>query len=309
MKLIQSLALSATCIFALVSCTKDVENSMPVANAGMSRSIKLPQDTVKLRGTATDSDGALIGYIWKMVSGPNRPFLDNSGSDSALVMGLVKGTYQFEFTAIDDKGGRGFDTVQIEVLPSDILQLSQQPSFNEYEGYLAGNDNGYEASWQTHELGVIYWTDQGVPYGMRPVVKFDLSSIPANATIVSAKLSLYSHPNPSNGNHISPNSGSDISMLIQRVTSPWTVSSLKWNNKPSTTSTGQVIVPHTALPSLDLLNVDVKSMVAAMVESNNYGFAMKLQNEALYNSRIFCSSRHSDASKHPKLVVEYRIDK
>jgi len=37
----------------------------------------------------------------------------------------------------------------------------------------------------------------------------------------------------------------------------------------------------------------------------NYGFKLQLANEVEYTSRIFCSSYYSDATRHPKLVVQY----
>jgi hypothetical protein len=47
-------------------------------------------------------------------------------------------------------------------------------------------------------------------------------------------------------------------------------------------------------------------MVGSMVSTNNYGFFMKLQNETIYNSRIFVSSRTANQqAKYPKLVVVY----
>jgi hypothetical protein len=57
---------------------------------------------------------------------------------------------------------------------------------------------------------------------------------------------------------------------------------------------------------LDLVNMDVKNLVASMVAGNNYGFMIGLQNETAYNCRIFCASFYSNAAKHPKLVVVYQ---
>ena len=142
--------------------------------------------------------------------------------------------------------------------------------------------------------------------GQRGLVKFDLSTIPANATILSAKLTLYSNPTPNNGDLIHANSGPDNTTLIQRVISTWTASTVKWTNQPSTTSANQIVVAHTSQPFLDLVDLDVKAMVQSMIASNsNNGFMIKLQTEAIYNSRIFASSFYGDATKHPKLVIEY----
>jgi hypothetical protein len=56
---------------------------------------------------------------------------------------------------------------------------------------------------------------------------------------------------------------------------------------------------------LDLVDMDVTAMVSRMQTNGNYGFMIQLQNEATYNSRIFCSSKFNVAAKHPKLVIVY----
>jgi hypothetical protein len=137
-------------------------------------------------------------------------------------------------------------------------------------------------------------------------LQFDLSNIPANASITSAKLTLFSDHTPLNGNQIDANYGTDNSLLIQQITTPWSTSTVKWNNQPGTTTSNEILIPSTTQPYLDLVDVDVTDMVSSMVKNNaNYGFFIRLQNEVIYTSRIFCSSKYTDATKHPKLVVEY----
>jgi hypothetical protein len=81
---------------------------------------------------------------------------------------------------------------------------------------------------------------------------------------------------------------------------------VKWNNQPSATTTGQITIPSTTQSRLDLPNIDVTAMVSNMVKNNaNHGFFIRLQNEVIYTSRIFCSSKYADASKHPKLTIVY----
>lgn len=45
-----------------------------------------------------------------------------------------------------------------------------------------------------------------------------------------------------------------------------------------------------------------------MVKNNaNYGFLLKIQNEQIYNSRLFISSHNTVyTSKRPKLVIQYQ---
>ena len=186
--------------------------------------------------------------------------------------------------------------------------LNQQPTNNSTEVHIWGNNTNEEGSYNgAPEVGASSWTHNSNPVGQRGLIKFDLSSIPASATIVSAKLSLYSNPTPQNGDLVHANSGSNNAMLIQRVISGWTASAVKWTNQPATTTSDQIVIPHTSEPFLDIVDLDVKTLVEAMVgENQNYGIMIRLQTETAYNSRIFCSSFYSDATKHPKLVVEYK---
>ncbi len=46
-------------------------------------------------------------------------------------------------------------------------------------------------------------------------------------------------------------------------------------------------------------------MVNNMITSGNYGFKIQLQNEAIYNIRVFCSARYADSTRYPKLVVSF----
>jgi hypothetical protein len=49
----------------------------------------------------------------------------------------------------------------------------------------------------------------------------------------------------------------------------------------------------------------VTQLVRNMIASGNYGFMIRLQDEVIYNSRIFCSSSYSDSTKRPVLVINY----
>jgi hypothetical protein len=137
------------------------------------------------------------------------------------------------------------------------------------------------------------------------LIKFDLSSIPANATILSADLYMYSDTIPKNGDLVNANSGVDNSFVVQQVASSWDPTTVTWFNQPTGSTTNQVVVPHTPLSFLNV-DINVKDMISSMVSTNtNYGFKLSLVNEVLYTSRIFCSSYYSDATRHPRLVVKY----
>ena len=42
-----------------------------------------------------------------------------------------------------------------------------------------------------------------------------------------------------------------------------------------------------------------------MINGNN-GFFMQLENEATYNFRQYCSSYYTDATKRPKMILQYK---
>jgi hypothetical protein len=95
-------------------------------------------------------------------------------------------------------------------------------------------------------------------------------------------------------------------MYIRRITNSWDGNTATWQTQPATTTTDQLLIPHTNQGFLDLTDLDVKVLIDAMRTSGNYGFMMILQNETIYTIRQFCSSHHSNTAKHPKLVIVYQ---
>jgi hypothetical protein len=201
------------------------------------------------------------------------------------------------------------DTVCVCKKP-DTLTLNLQPSASSTEmSYFGHNTHTHdESDGAPPELDAGAWTTGGLPINVRAMFKFDLSSIPANSKIVRAKLTLFGNPTPLNGDHVTANYGTDNSFYIRRVSGSWNnIDNAKWTAQPATTTTDQILIPHTSAPVGDLVDVDVAKLVQEMVNgsNNNYGFQIQLKNEVYYNIRGFCSSRSTYAAKRPKLVVEY----
>ena len=232
----------------------------------------------------------------------------NPGSPSTLIEGFVEGSYVFQLMVTDEDGATGVDTTRVTVNAPLIKTLNLQPSNNSLEVEVVVYNGASQAGSGAADIPLAAWTNGGLPLTIREVIKFDLSSIPANATIQSANLYLYSYPTPTlNGNFIDANFGTNNSILVQQIVANWSPSSIGWFNQPATTTANQVNVPTTTQSTLDL-NLDVKNMVSSMVSANaNYGFALKLQNETIYTSRIFVSSYNTTyPAKRPKLVVVYQ---
>lgn len=291
----------------LASCEKELWNKAPVVDAGDPITVNLPKNSTTLSATAADADGEIVSYLWSKVSGPGVPVIANPGSSSTVVGSLEAGEYVFQVMVTDDKGLTGVDTVSIIVLPAQVVSKIIQPGNNLSEVHIWGNNADKEQSGvNSVEIGGVAWTHYGDPIAMRAALKFDFSNIPSAATIVSAKLTLYSNPTPLNGVTDRANSGNDNTLLIQRITSSWVPSSVTWNNQPPATSDGQIVIPHTNEAFLDLVDIDVTDFVDNMIANDaNYGFLIRLKTESIYTSRIFCSSKYTDASKHPKLEIIY----
>jgi hypothetical protein len=284
-----------------------VDNKPPVVNAGNDTTFALKSslnDTITLKGSASDPDGTVVGYVWSQISGPTSAKILYPGSATTKVTNVATGSYVFQLMATDDQGGTGIKTVTITLQAAPIINLNLQPHQNPMEVGLAVWGTVDASDENAPEFEAEAWTHNGDPSYFRGLFRFDLSSIPSTATIVSARLTLYSNPTPINGNQVDANYGTNNSMYIQRVTSAW-APTVTWQNQPPTTTTSQLSVPSTTQSRLDLIDLDVTNLVKDMQQFGNYGFMIRLQSETILTSRIFCSSKYSDAAKHPKLVIQY----
>jgi hypothetical protein len=160
----------------------------------------------------------------------------------------------------------------------------------------------------SEDFAAAAWTNNGADSKLRSLIRFDLTSIPANSSIVSATLSLYHNPSSLNGDHSSL-SGSNES-VIQRVTTPWDENVVTWQNQPNTTTINQVILPQSTSTSQNYININVQALVQDMVNSptTNFGFLLKMVSETAYRRMIFASSDHPNSELHPRLTIVYNRD-
>lgn len=309
MRYINRILISSTVVlFVLTACKKDddVDPKPPVADAGNAQTIQLPVNSVTLTGSGTSTNGNITGYLWSLISGPNVPVIAKPSSASTAVTGMMAGTYQFQFLVVDDAGLTGVDTTSVLVNQAAQQTITLQPSneaSNEKNIVLIDSQDG---STHDKDLDAAAWTIGGAPTFIRGAFRFNMSSIPASATIISAKLSLYSIHDPTNGDLVNANSGTSNAMYVRRIISNWDGVTVTWQTQPATTTVDQLLIPHTDQAFLDLIDLDVKALVDAMRINGNYGFMIGLQNETAYNIRQFCSPFYSDATKHPKLVIVYQ---
>ena len=182
-----------------------------------------------------------------------------------------------------------------------------QPGFE--RGYDAEIFSCIASGYDTTNYGTIQdvcataWTHSGDTSLVRSLFKFDLSFIPNNYIVTSARLTLYYNPSSAEGQHASlsgPNSS-----VLQRITTNWGENTVTWNTQPQTTTVNQVLIPSTTSSTQNFIDIDVTQLVSDMVSnpSSSYGFLFKQQTEQFYRKLVFASSDHPVDSLHPKLEV------
>lgn len=149
------------------------------------------------------------------------------------------------------------------------------------------------------------WTSQGIPLVIRSLIEFDLSEIPQQGKIKSAKLFLYAAESiPYHIGHSNRSGSNDF--IIQRITTEWDEMGVTWNTQPETTTKGQVFIEGSHFVMQDY-EIVITGLIQDIIEnpSQGHGFMIKLVTEEYYRRLLFASSDYEDSSKHPKLVIEF----
>ncbi len=95
----------------IIQPTFDGSNQPPTADAGLDRNIQLPQDTLTLSGTGTDTDGVIDSVQWIQLSGPSASILSGDTTLNVLLSALQQGVYTYQLKVTDDDGDSDRDTV------------------------------------------------------------------------------------------------------------------------------------------------------------------------------------------------------
>ncbi len=142
----------------------------------------------------------------------------------------------------------------------------------------------------------------------RGLMAFDLSSIPVGSTIISAKLNLHAYTDFTVAALQNGHCGNNQSKL-SRITSNWNETTVTWNSQPTVSNVNEILLNQSNATNQDYLNVNVSNLVQDMVNNptTSFGFRLALVDEVVTSSLAFCSKEYPDPSKHPSLVVEYRL--
>ncbi|MFN5910218.1 MAG: DNRLRE domain-containing protein [Bacteroidota bacterium] len=156
------------------------------------------------------------------------------------------------------------------------------------------------------DLAAIAWTNSGNATTVRGLLQFDLSSIPPGSVINSATLFLYHNPLSVNTSAQHQSLSGSNEGVIRKIITDWDENTVTWNTQPSVTSINEVTIPESATATQNY-ELNVTAMVQDMVDfpAASYGFQIRLLSEQYYRSLIFASSDNTDATNHPKLVINY----
>lgn len=190
-----------------------------------------------------------------------------------------------------------------------IIKLGPNGKDSQVSDYSANANQNYGNS---PVFASYVWDNNGTAntFMQRALVQFDLSQIPANATITNAVLDLYAD-NPTTtfvGNPSTPMNGTNNASYLRRITSAWGEQTVTWNNQPSTTSTNEVILPNSTSATQDYLGVDITQLIQDIISNGDNGFMVEPVTTLAGNSMIFRSGDYADSTYWPTLTVTYTAE-
>jgi hypothetical protein len=186
-----------------------------------------------------------------------------------------------------------------------ILTPSHDAEIGYHDNYNSANVN------YNNEIHCSPFSQPGYAGGSnigRGLMEFDLSSIPTDATVLGAFLSLTaSGPTGTTGAVTSVGDVGQNSATIRRITSAWVDNTVTWNTQPTSTDMDAVPLAQSTYSMQNYLNIDVTTLVQDMVADpdNSYGFMLKLDNETPTRGLLFYGGLAPEPDKVPTLVVIY----
>jgi len=85
-------------------------NAPPVANAGADQGVTFG-DTVTLRGSASDSNGSVVSFMWKQLAGPTVTLRNANTNITSFAAPLINAAVTLQLSVTDNHGAIGSDTV------------------------------------------------------------------------------------------------------------------------------------------------------------------------------------------------------
>lgn len=182
------------------------------------------------------------------------------------------------------------------------LAPTQDGTVGVHPGYQTANSN-YD--WSTHFSAFSQPGNMGGANYARSLVAFDLSSIPADATVVAAFLDLTGAGPVGPGDVSTIGHVGENAATLRRIVEPWDATTVTWNTRPDATEDNMVALPASTYATQNYLNIDVTALVQDMVQdpANSHGFQLQLDDESVSRGLIFFSSEVPEMDHWPALTV------
>jgi len=136
---------------------------------------------------------------------------------------------------------------------------------------------------------------------IRTYIKFDLSTIPANAIVVDADLKLYQWGTLGTDN---------FTIGLYKVTSDWDESIIDWDPQPTCSFDAEITSEISWGTTPTWRSWDIDTLAQAWLDGSitNYGVVLKDTNEASVDMlAYFLTSDYATDTKRPKLEIDYYI--
>lgn len=228
-------------------------------------------------------------------------------SQSYTASGLPTGrTLYFAIKSADDSGNWS----AISNLPSATQYIGEKTFQNGLDGYNGAQDSYLSAAAVTTKydgsnyLQICGFADQASTNRRRPIVKFNLTSIPTGAQITKATLYLYAYSNEQHD-------ASGGYYAAHRVFTPWSANNVSWNMPWVQYGGGDIeSTPDAQAAKQSSSGVwyafDVTTRVQNFIANpgNNNGWVIKCNNEQLHNQDWFYACEEATNTQlRPKLVI------
>jgi len=143
----------------------------------------------------------------------------------------------------------------------------------------------------------------GGSYYYRSYLQFNLSTVPGNARVVYANLSLYQY--------FSRGTASSNNISLYQVTGNWKESTITWNNQPTNSTVAESSCTVYAASNVWRTWYNIGDLVQSWLDGTitNQGMLLKATDETSIDLEVDCYSSDytTDTSKHPKLIINYYI--
>jgi len=166
-----------------------------------------------------------------------------------------------------------------------------------------GIDTAVESAYSTNNYALWPFTGIGNSAStiVRTYIKFDLSSIPANARVFDADLKLYQYDTIGTEN---------FTIELLKINNSWDESTICWDLQP-TRSSDPIISSSITAGATTWEYWDIDTLVQGWLDGTitNYGMMLKDTDESSVNTiaYFFTSDYITDTTKCPKLEIDYYI--